>query len=233
MSTERIAETPLPLFARVLLLSPETVKRRLEAIADTGKVVRVPNRWQITLGILRMWHRVLVRSSTIGCSKRPVRRGLRAHVLSLRPIRFPFLLVERAVHPLDFSGLLSSRERVIRHLLGAHHDGLQFLYDLEMLSLDDRALEEVRARAEAVVRARDPRAEYLSDLTVFEGYHQDLLSALDAFARGELATADEALDPDISFFGYLDWCARQPTSFTETLERRRSGQFHVSFGVMA
>lgn len=229
--SHRVPETPLPLFARVLLISPQTIEARLDAIAKAATLPLVPNRWQITLGILRMWHRLIFRSDTVGCSSRSIRPGLRARLLSLRPLRFPFLLRERAVHPLDFSGLLSSRERVIRHLLGAHHDGIQFLYDLEMLSLDPAALSDLEARAEAVVQERDPRAKYLADLTVFEGYHRDLLAAVDAFSRGSLSTGEAAFDPDISFFGYLGWCARQPTSFTDTLNRLRSGRYDFAQGM--
>ncbi|HEX6837985.1 MAG TPA: hypothetical protein VF334_15515, partial [Polyangia bacterium] len=146
-----------PWWAYAILLDPDRVARRLERIAASGLVARTPNLWQIALGVLRMAHRVAFRSDTVGTCAAPVRATWRARALHWRALRLPFLLWERAVAPLDFSGLVSSRERIIRHLLGAHHDGHQFIYDLQMLSVDPGALDELCARAAAVVRGDDPR----------------------------------------------------------------------------
>jgi len=198
-----------PPWAYLLLLSPDRVEERLARIRAAGR--RAPNSWQIAQGVLHMLHRLVFRSDTVGTSAAPVRDSWRARLLKWRPLRLPFLLAERAVAPLDLSGLLSSRERILRHLLGAHHDRHQFVYDLEMLSLDDGALDELVERASAVVSGADPRAAWLRDLTVFEGYHESLLEAAERARRGDLGLpAPEAADPDVSFFAYLDWCAAQP-----------------------
>src|SRR5690606_12768511 len=183
--------------------------RRME---DAGVVSRAPNPWQICQGVVRMWHRVVFRPETIGTSKSfHPRTTRRARMLENRPVRFPFLLRERAIAPLDFSGLASSPERIISHLVGAHHDGHQFVYDLQLLAVHEGALDEVERRALAVVRGEDPRAEYLRDLVVFEHYHENLLAAVRAFKRGELRLSPEdERSPDISFTAYLDWCASQP-----------------------
>ena len=210
------------LHSYLVLLDPARVARRLAQIerselVRSGLLERAPNLWQIEQGVLRMWHRVLFRSETIGTSAAPVRSTLRARLLHERPLRFPFLLWERAVAPLDFSGLLSSPERVIRHLLGAHHEGSQFVYDLRMLALHEGQLEALRERAAAVVDGSDPRAEWLRDLAVHEGYHESLLAAVDAALAGRFeADASEAEDPDISFLGYLRWCVAQPETPRET-----------------
>jgi hypothetical protein len=207
-----------PLWAYLLLLSPDRIEERLRRVRESGLVLRAPNSWQIAQSVLRMLHRLLFRSGTVGTSTAPVRGTWRARLLRRRPLRLPFLLAERAVAPLDLSGLLSSRERILRHLLGAHHDQHQFAYDLQMLSLDEGALDELVERARAVVSGADPRAGWLRDLTVFEGYHESLLAAAERALRGELTLPEaEAADPDISFLAYLDWCAARPPTPRATL----------------
>ena len=215
-----------------LLLFPDRIEAGLAHVERAGLVPITPNRWQVLLGIARMWHRVAFRPETIGtCGSDPVRATWRARLLEPRPVRFPFLVRERAVAPLDFSGLASSRERVIRHLLGAHHDGDQFLYDLALLSVHEGALSELVQRARAVVDGSDRRSEWLRDLVVYEHYHERLLAASErALERGvELSPAAER-DPDISFTGYLKWCAAQPESPAETLAAWRRGSYSVADG---
>lgn len=220
---------------RAVLLFPERIGDNLARVREAGLVPHTPNRWQITLGVLRMWHRVLFRSETIGtCADDPVRPTLRARALEWRPLRAPFLLAERAIAPLDFSGLASSPERVMRHLLGAHHDKNQFAYDLSLLEVQPGRLEELVRRARAVVEGSDPRAGWLRDLVVYERYHERLLeSAEHALAHGVQLPDAEANDPDISFEGYLRWCAAQPATLEETLEAWRSGQYTIADGLTA
>ncbi len=224
----------VPFLSRLVLLFPSRVAEGLARVERAGLAPVVPNVWQITLGVLRMTHRLIFRSQTIGtCKTKPVRRTWRARLLAFRPLRFPFLLWERAVAPLDFSGLLSSRERVIRHLLGAHHDALQFVYDLELLRLYPGALEELRDRARAVVDGTDPRAEWLRDLVVFEGYHEALLRTTEAALAGTLEIDPEtARDPDITFGAYLAWCAAQPSDPEETWRALRAGRYRIDRGLV-
>jgi len=218
-----------------ILFRPDIVTERLSQIRRAGLVRDVPNAWQISLGVLRMWHRVLFRPESIGTSTtHPVRSSLRARLLVSRPLRFPFLLREKAVAPLDFSGLLSSPERVIHHLLGAHHDGVQFVYDLQMLSVHPGKLEEALRRAREVVDGSSPRANWMRDLTVYEGYHEDLLAALERAVAGEFPMpAQQVNDPDISFLAYLAWCARQPKTPAETVRALAAGHYSVAQGALA
>lgn len=218
---------------RLLLIRPAAVEASLERIARAGVVEVVPNTWQVALGILRMQHRVLFRSETVGtCALDPVRPTWRARVLAFRAIRLPALLMERAVAPLDFSGLISSRERILRHLLGAHHDGEQFLYDFALLALHDGALEELVRRARAVVDAEDPRSEWLRDLVVFERYHEHLLEAAErALVSGVQVSSEAAADPDISLGGYLDWCAAQPETPEATWRAWWQGDYSIAAGL--
>ena len=207
------------LLLRALLVRPRVIEENLERIKEIDLVDTVPNTWQIGQGILRMWHRIVFRSDTIGTSDDlAVRDTWRARMLAWRAIRFPFLIAERAIAPLDLSGLASSRERVIRHLLGAFHDKNGFAYDFVLLYPHEGALDELEARTQAIVDGSDPRADYLRDLVVFEGYHELLLEAVQRAKRGDLGLSDaEAGDPDISFAAYLEWCAAQPATPKATL----------------
>ncbi|MDQ3036449.1 MAG: hypothetical protein M3Y87_28885 [Myxococcota bacterium] len=231
MSTGR----PLPLWS-IALVRPRPIASALERVARSGLHPRTPSLWQLQLGVLRMHHRVLFRSETIGTStSNAVRPTWRARLLQWRPLRFPFLLRERAIAPLDHSGLASPPERVVAHLLGAHHDGWQLVYDLEMLEAAHPGwLERARDAARAVVDGRDPRAEWLRDLCVFERYHEQLLDALEQALRGELSQPEpDASDPDITFRGYLAWCARQPATPAETLALWAHGRYSIERGVLA
>lgn len=223
----------LPLLARVLLVDPEGIARGLERVRAAGLVRVVPNRWQVALGVARMWHRVVFRSETVGTSHGPTRTTRRARLFAFRPLRFPFLLHEKAVAPLDFSGLLSSEARVLSHLCGAHHDGDQFAYDLELLETFPGALERLERRASAIVDGSDPRAEWLRDLVVFEGYHEELLEAARDALGGQIGrNPAETGDPDLRLRGYLDWCARQPATPEATWERTLAGRFTIAQGVV-
>jgi hypothetical protein len=222
----------LPLFARMALVDPLAVERGLERLRTRGLVDTVPNAWQITLGVVRMWHRIVFRSETIGTSAMPIRSTWRARLLAFRPARFPFLVAERAIAPLDTSGLVSSRERVIRHLLGAHHDAKQFVYDLEILEGFEGALDELVERTREVVERDTPRSRWLRDLVVHEGYHEALLRAAERAREGELGLDEaEASDPDISFRAYLDWCAHQPSTPEETLRALLEGRYSFARGL--
>ncbi len=217
------------------LLFPKTIRESLIALHQSGTVpyAEIPNLWQIQLGILRFWHRVFFRSETIGqCDDFPVRPTWRAKLLETRAFRFPFLMRERAIHPLDFSGLASSPERVVSHLMAAHHDGVQFIYDFELLRSRPEYLERVRDQSAAVVAGTHPRGEWLRDLVVYERYHENLLDEVSAFLRGEVrVTPEQENDPDILFSAYLRWCARQPSTPGETARLFLSGGYSIAGGL--
>jgi hypothetical protein len=207
-----------PWWARALLLYPRRIDRALSTVRELRLVPVAPNVWQIFLGVMRMQHRLLFRTDTVGTCSSPVRATWRARLFSNRAVRLPLLILERAVAPLDMSGMASSRERVLRHLLGAHHDRGEFAYDLELLALHPGALEELRDRAHDVVFTDTPRSRWLRDLVVFEGYHEALLAAVEAALAGEpVLSPERACDPDASFRAYLSWCAAQPPTPAATL----------------
>lgn len=206
------AEEPLPLWS-YLLVHPRAIRRTLRRVEASGRLARVPTLFQVLCGVVRMTWRLIARPNTIGTSRAAVRRTTRARILAPRPLRFVALLWERAIAPCDLSGLASPPDRIVRHVLGAHHDDLQLVYDLELLSLHPGWLERLRDAARAVVAERTPRATFLKDLCVFEGYHEEVLALTEAALAGRaLAPARAMDDPDISLFAYLAWCSSQPTS---------------------
>lgn len=217
---------------RALLLRPGVVRARLAELRRSGVVRVVPNEWQISLGVLRMLHRLAFRSETVGQSRtHPIRATSRARVWALRPLRSPFLLRARAIAPLDLSGLLSSTDRIVCHLIGAHHDGNQFAYDLEMLAATPHELGRVLERARAIVAGADPESEFFRDLCVYDGYHESLVAACERALRGDYGlSSEDAASPDISFAAYLRWCAAQPATFEETLSLAARGHFHPMLG---
>jgi hypothetical protein len=221
-----------PWYVRVLLGDPERVLAHLERMRAHGIVDAAPNPWQLCLGVLRLWHRNLFRNETVGTSPGgTVRPTWRARLLANRAVRLPFLMAERAVAPFDFTGLRSQPERLIRHLLGAHHDRNQFVFDLEILAGHGR-LEQLRHAVAEVLAEDGARTRWLRDLTVFEGYHESLAAAVDrAIAGGPTMTTAEATDPDLSFRAYLTWCARQPATPAATFTAWRAGRFAFDSGL--
>lgn len=211
-------------YERLLLIDPARVVANLERMRAAGAVDASPNTWQLSLGVLRMLHRVAFRSETVGTSQQQPHARWRARLLENRALRLPFLLASRAVIPFDLTGLRSRPERLIDHLLGAHHDGNQFVFDLELLA-GHGALAELQRRVDAVLDGSDPRAAWLRDLTVYVGYHEGLAAAVRA---GPHMTAAEAADPDKTLRGLIAWCARQPATPEATLAAWQSGRFRIA-----
>lgn len=225
----------VPWLSHLVLLRPRRIERHLELLERSGRFPAVPNLWQLTLGVVRMWHRLLFRSETVGlCTSHPPRRNPRARLFQYRVVRFPFLLHEGAITPLDLTGLISTPSTVMRHLLGTHHDGRQFAYDLELLACHPGCLEELARQVEEVLASDGPRTRWLRDLTVYETYHERLRAAVLRALDGDFGlTPQEAASPDISFAGYLAWCVAQPATARETLALLRDGGYRWSQGRIA
>ena len=225
---------PWPWYIRILVGDPARIHGNLERMHAHGLVEVVPGPWQLCLGVLRLWHRNVFRTETVGTSPGgTVRSTWRARLLANRAVRLPFLLAERAVAPFDFTGLRSSPERLIRHLLGAHHDGNQFVFDLEILAGHGR-LPDLQRAVKDLLAEDTARTRWLRDLTVFTGYHESLALAVErALASAPAMTDAEARDPDLSFRAYLAWCARQPATPAETFAAWRSGRFAFDSGLEA
>jgi hypothetical protein len=217
------------LYGYLFLISPPRVLRNLERAIAAGVTTARPNTWQLCLGVIRLWHRLVFRTETIGTSSGPPpRRTWRARLLENRALRLPALLVEGAVAPWDFTGLYSDPARIIRHLLAAHHDKNQFVFDLQILAGHEGRIDELITRCQAVVAGAHPRSEWLRDLVVYEGYHESLLEAAGAAARGDFRLEESELaDPDLSLSGLLRWCAGAPPTPAATLEAWRRRDFQL------
>lgn len=218
-----------PIYSYLLLISPARVHASLERAKAAGVVAGSPNTWQLCLGALRLWHRLLFRPESVGTSSGPPPRAtLRARLLERRALRLPALLVEGAVSPWDFTGLYSAPSRTVRHLLAAHHDGNQFVFDLQILAGHPGRLDEVIERCRSVLDGSDSRAGWLRDLVVYEDYHASLLEAAVAARRGDFGLDEaEAADPDVSLSGLIGWCARAPDSPLATARAWWRGEFRL------
>ncbi|MBS2021298.1 MAG: hypothetical protein JST92_02740, partial [Deltaproteobacteria bacterium] len=89
---------PLALPAWTLLLVfPQRLAEGLARVERARIVPVTPTLFQLGLGIVRMSARLVFRSQTVGLSTtHAVRPGWRARLLRARPLRFPFLVWERA-----------------------------------------------------------------------------------------------------------------------------------------
>jgi len=223
-----------PLIARLVLLRPAIIADHLERVRRSGLVAEVPNAWQLTLGVFRMFHRMATRPETIGLStSHPVRRSWLARLVAPRPARFLPALVAGAVRPWDLTGLLTGPGGLIRHLVGAHHDRHQFAYDLMILSAWPGALDRALVEARRVGAGKTARDRLLRDLCVFEGYHDTLIAAIERARAGDYQlTAEEAASPDVSFVAYLAWCRAQPATPAATLRALREGTFDLAAPLM-
>lgn len=207
----------------LLLWSPARLDRRLDQLVLDGVIARRPNRWQMWLGVVYMWVRVMKRPETIGLSDgAPVRDTPGARRMDQRIYRIPAILRARAVNPLDQIGVGSSREHVIRHVLGAYHPGDNLLYDLAILDTEPGAVLELRTRAQAIVDGSAPDATALRDLCVYEGYHEKLLATV-ARWMDEGRSDQHQIHPDTTLPAFLAWCAAQPASPAATAAAWRDG----------
>lgn len=222
-----LVDAPISWHARIVLVKPRRVLQHLGQLRAAGVLTTLPTLWQLELLVFRMWNRLIFRSGNVGTSSvHPVRKTWRARVLQYRLLRFPFLLFERAIAPLDHTGLAVDTWRTVRHLLAAHHDRNQFCYDLEILAATPGALEAVRIQAARIVDEDTPRARWLKDLVVFEHYHEDLLLAVERVIGGEaLLEGEDLANPDVGFRAAMSWALNQPQTPSDTWLAWRAGSY--------
>lgn len=214
----------LPWYASLVLMRPGRIGENLAKVRDAKLVDKTPNRWQIFLGILRMLYRTVYYPESVGLSTEfPSRPGWRARLFQYRFIRGPFLFWEGSVAPFDLSGLASTRETLIRHLLGTHHDGDGAIYDLRLLSIQEGALEELKERLLAVIENDSRHSRWLKDLCVYEEYHNQLLEILERVLAGNWETKEGEGIIDTSFESYLNWCATRPDNPKDSWKAWREG----------
>lgn len=208
----------------VLLWCPGRIERRLAALEAEGVLARAPSRWQVWMGVLYMWTRVVRRPETIGlATHEPVRATTGAKRLQNRLVRGVAVFRGRVVNPLDQIGLGSSDAHVTRHLLGAYHPGDNALYDLYLLHTTPGAIDALADAVQAVVDGTHPHAEHLRDLCVYEGYHERLLGMVRRW-QAEGPPADPSMHPDTTLPGFMGWCAAQPDGLGPVLRAWWAGE---------
>lgn len=214
---------------RWLFRHPDRVEANLEALVRSGHLRARPNLWQVFLGVAYMRYRLLFRSETIGLGDgAPVRGTWRARCLAFRPLRFPFLVKERVIAPLDLTGLQSSPDFLVRHLLGAYHPHDHAVYDLELLAAWPDALRRLHVELQEVVAQETPRARWLADLVIHEGYHRRLLDRVEEALRGEFGAGEAGGIPsDSTLRDFLAWCLAQPPTPRATWDAWREGRFSL------
>lgn len=217
----------VPLVYHALLWCPGRIQERLQKLEQAGAIDRAPSLYQVWMGVLYMWARVVLRPDSIGLSDdEPVRTTPGAKRLQNRLFRGPAVFRARAVNPLDQVGLGSSTPHIIRHLIGAYHPGDNALYDLQILDVEPGAIEALRERVAAVVDGTDPDSELLRDLCVYEGYHERLLEMVDRWiALGP--DGAHITHPDTTLRAFMAWCASAPPSPAATWRAMRSGSFSL------
>ncbi len=208
------------LLAKSILLRPSAIEKNFRLMKVKDPTLQIPTEWQLAQGVLRMWHRIVFHSETVGLSNTdPQRMTLRARLLKYRPIRIPFLLKYGSIAPWDLTGLLSSPEKMMKHLIGTHHDGDQFQYDLEILSCYPEALTTLHQLVIDVLSGNHPDAALVKDLVVYDQYHARLK---DEIERHLNETAKTSTDPDISFRAFLHWCSQQPRTINESIKKKNA-----------
>lgn len=222
-----VMQGPWSWFIRFVLRNPERVEWHLERLYASGRIDVRPNLWQVTMGVVYMLHRMVFRPATIGLDETPVRQTWRARVWHYRPFRFPFLIWEKAIDPIDLTGLSGTMERKHRHLVAAYHPGDNALYDLECMTCDPEALQSLREDVVHILEGQTSRARFLKDLVVYEGYHERLLVLIDRAMAGDFAPAvGKENHPDTTLRGFLRWCAKQPETPEATFQAAFRGDLH-------
>lgn len=203
-------------------------RRAHSPVIDGLLPATLPTPFQLAQGVWHVQHRVVFRNKTFGLSAHAVRDNWRARLLRPRPIRLPFLLMEGSVMPQDLSGLLQPPAALRRHVMGTHHEGMQPIYDLQILAA--RAPGELallRQELLALVEGRHPRGAWLRDLCVYERYHEALLPLVDMAIAEAFERSD---DEDLDFFAFMRFCARQPPSLDALGALAKAGQWHIERG---
>jgi hypothetical protein len=213
---------------RVVLRDPALIQHNLAALHRAGLIDEIPTLFQVSMGVVNMVHRMIFRSETVGVAKNDrVRNTWRARLMSKRPLRFPFLLREGVIHPLEVTGLATSNRELREHVLGAFHPDEQALYDLALLKAHPGELEQLRDDLAAVVDGSHPRASWLADLCVYEGYHARVLSQVERALGGDL-TADAEVAADTTLRAFVAFLCTQPRTPEDAWVALREGTLQIS-----
>ncbi len=214
----------------LVLHRPWRIRRVLTALHRAGTIRVMPTAWQVVCGVLYMIARVVLRPETVGQSSvDPARTTPRSRLLAIRAVRAPVLLFTGCIVPWDLTGFGTAPATLRRHLLGAYHPWDNAMYDLAVLSVYPGETARLREDVAAVVAGTHPRAAWLRDLVVYEGYHERLLTVVDRALAGDLRVRDAPSPPsDATVSGWADFVTSLPPTLSEALGAWRAGSFRLS-----
>ncbi len=222
-------DPPVPPIFHVLLHNPELLQQHLRMLHEQGFTTGVPNLWQVyqhwALSVARAFKRGKVPGMDPDA---PVRDTPGAQLLQFPAIRFWGLLFEGAINPWDYTGLALTPQRKMKHVMGAYHFDHTFIYDLEVIALYPGALEQLRDQCLEVLNRDTARTRWLRDLTVYEGYHENLLRCVERCLAGDFSVPDDLKDDrsvKVSYF--VEDALALPQTPEATLQAILSGKLTV------
>ncbi|MGE0548935.1 MAG: hypothetical protein AB7O24_17100 [Kofleriaceae bacterium] len=197
------------------------LRRRLTRLHEIGLIDQIPTRRQLSFGGADM-----LRFSILPAAKDYYR-------LKRIPFRFYYFLrfVEDPVSMLDPIGLYSDQEAIVGHLLQSVH--LNPIYDLQLLQMFERGLDNLEAQTRAMIDGSHPRHATITATVEDPAYHQRLLDYVVAYRKDPLAPPplrESSLRDDREFQraeaqfhtlpGFTRYAARLPSSLPELVRHR-------------
>lgn len=218
-------DEPIPWFYYLLLHDPRQLQKNLHLLKERGHIQEIPSLWQVVLGISHMWHFTVANVDAIGTSQEaPVRDNPRARLLKNQFIRFFALMAEGSINPLDRTGLALSPKRKMRHVLGTFHATGEMaqtvIYDLQLLDCYPGALKTLGQRLEKLLKQPDARDEWIKDMAVYQGYHEDLVPVVKRCLKGDFSVnvPTQREGDDYTVTSFVERCLGFPPTPQATLE---------------
>jgi hypothetical protein len=151
---------------------PNTISTRLERLRVRGQIDRVPNRAQLVFGGIDMVRFVIAPAARV--YYRDKRITYWVHHL--------FRIFDDPAASLDPSGVLSTRETIVGHLLQVVHLGCcDPIYDLEVLECLDDGVPELERQLRQLLAGTHPRQAAIETIIADPTYHARLLDYVIAF----------------------------------------------------
>ena len=177
--TPREFATKLVTLARALsqYARPGVIDERLARLQSLGYVDELPSRIQMAIGARDMLRFFIVPAA--------------ADYYESKGISFSFHQVLRFLDDpsslIDPTGLLSTRDNIIGHLMQVTHANP--CYDLQLLDAHEEGLEQLEAQVEAMIAGTHPRARSIGAVIEDPEYHGRLLEYVRAFRIARDAAA--------------------------------------------
>ncbi len=217
---------PIPWVYYLLLHNPRLLQKNLGLLKERGHIQEIPTLWQVVQGISHMWRFTVANVDAIGTSQEaPVRDNPRAHLLKNQFIRFFALMAEGSINPLDRTGLALTPKRKMRLVLVTFHATGEMaqtvIYDLQLLDCYPGALKTLGQRLEKLLKQPDARDEWIKDMAVYEGYHEDLVPVVKRCLKGDFVVhvPTQREGDDYTVTSFVERCLGFPPTPAETLEK--------------